>query len=69
MNKTDFMNHVQIARAEWDARLDQVGPAHMTEAGVSGEWRVQDIIRAHAPDVRAWLDTQAPVPHLQIRQT
>ena len=25
--------------------------------------------RAHASDVRAWLDTQAPIPHLQIRQT
>jgi uncharacterized protein (TIGR03083 family) len=38
------MNRVQTERAEWDALLDQVGPARMAEPGVAGEWSVKDII-------------------------
>ena len=40
----DSMRHEQVA---WEALLDEIGEAHMTQPEVAGGWSIKDIV-AHA---------------------
>jgi hypothetical protein len=44
MTKAQFMEMLHTERARWEAILDEVGEARMTERGVHDEWSVKDII-------------------------
>ena len=44
VNKTQLLDMIRIARAEWEALLAEIPPAWMTEPGVEGEWSVKDVI-------------------------
>lgn len=44
INKQAFLQSLRTGRAQWEALLEQVGEDRMTQAGVSGEWSLKDII-------------------------
>jgi hypothetical protein len=44
MNKSEFLDALQTAHAEWEAALTQVGEARMNEPGVVGDWTTKDAI-------------------------
>jgi hypothetical protein len=44
MNKSEFLDALQTAHAEWEAALAQVGEARMNEPGVVGDWTTKDAI-------------------------
>ena len=44
MTKAQYMEMLHTERARWDALLDEVGEARMTEPGVAGKWSVKDVI-------------------------
>jgi len=44
VNKTQFLDMMRTARAQWEALLAEIPAAWMTEPGVEGEWSVKDII-------------------------
>jgi len=44
INKGAFLQALRTGRAQWEALLEEVGENRMTQAGVSGEWSVKDII-------------------------
>src|SRR5687768_4639933 len=54
MNKSDLLDWLQEEYQQWEALLDQVGPARMDQPGVNGDWSMKDII-AHLTGWNRWL--------------
>lgn len=54
MNKSELLNWLQQEYRQWEALLDQIGPARMDQPGVAGHWSIKDIV-AHMVDWQPWL--------------
>jgi hypothetical protein len=44
MNKSELLNGLQQEYQQWEALLDQIGPARMDQPGVAGHWSIKDIV-------------------------
>ena len=44
MNKSELLNELQKEYGQWQALLDQIGPARMNQPGVTGDWSIKDIV-------------------------
>jgi hypothetical protein len=44
VNKAKLMSELQEEYQNWQALLDQIGPAHMDQPGVAGPWSIKDIV-------------------------
>jgi hypothetical protein len=53
ITKAYLLRELRVARAEWDALMDEVGPARMTEPGAAGDWSVKDVT-AHLASYNRW---------------
>ena len=49
MNKSELLHWLQEEYQQWQALLDQIGPARMDQSGVNGDWSIKDIV-AHMTD-------------------
>jgi Protein of unknown function (DUF1706) len=54
MTKNRFIETLHSERTSWEALLAEVDEAHMTQAGVQGEWSIKDII-AHVASYEEWI--------------
>jgi hypothetical protein len=54
MNKSDLLSWLQEQYRQWEAFLDQVGPAAMEQPGVTGYWSMKDVV-AHLTGWNRWL--------------
>ena len=63
MNKSDLLDEIRSARAEWEALLTQVDKDRLTQPGVEGDWSVRDII-AHVAAYEKWTAEQIAGAHL-----
>src|SRR5688572_20439774 len=57
MNKSELLNWLQEKYRQWEAFLDQIGPARMDQPGVNGDWSMKDIV-AHLTGWNRWLVTR-----------
>jgi hypothetical protein len=44
MKKSELLNWLQEEYQEWEALLDQIGPARMEQPGVNGKWSMKDLV-------------------------
>lgn len=44
MKKSDLLDWLLAETRQWDAFLVQIGPAHMDQPGVNGDWSMKDIV-------------------------
>jgi hypothetical protein len=44
MTKAELLHGLQAEYQQWQALLDQIGPAHMDQPGVTGDWSIKDIV-------------------------
>ena len=44
MKKSELLNGLQEEYQQWEAFLDQIGPARMDQPGVTGHWSIKDIV-------------------------
>jgi hypothetical protein len=44
MTKSELLNWLQEAYRQWQAFLDEIGPARMEQPGVNGDWSMKDIV-------------------------
>ncbi|MCI0395930.1 MAG: ClbS/DfsB family four-helix bundle protein [Chloroflexi bacterium] len=44
MKKSELLNWLQEEYQQWQAFLDQIGPARMDQPGVAGHWSIKDIV-------------------------
>jgi hypothetical protein len=44
MKKHELLKWLQAEHRQWEAFLDQIGPARMDEPGVNGDWSMKDIV-------------------------
>jgi len=44
MNKAELVNGLKEEYQNWQALLDQIGPARMDQPGVTGAWSIKDIV-------------------------
>lgn len=44
MNKTELLNWLQEEQQQWEALLDEIGPARMELPGVNGQWSMKDMV-------------------------
>ena len=44
MNKSELLKWLQEEYRQWEAFLDQIGPARMDQPGVNGDWSMKDIV-------------------------
>jgi len=44
MQKSELLRWLQEAYQQWQAFLDQIGPAHMEQPGAAAYWSVKDIV-------------------------
>jgi hypothetical protein len=44
MNRAELIGGLQEEYRNWQALLDQIGPARMDQSGVAGPWSVKDIV-------------------------
>jgi len=44
MKKSELLNWLQEEYQQWEAFLDQIGPARMDQSGVTGHWSIKDIV-------------------------
>lgn len=44
MKKSDLLNWLKQQNQNWDALLDRIGPAHMDQPGVNGDWSMKDLV-------------------------
>jgi hypothetical protein len=65
MNKSELLNWLQEHVQQWEAYLDQIGPARMDQPGVNGDWSMKDIV-THLTSWNRWL---VVVLHLRARRT
>ena len=54
MNKSELLNWLGEEYQQWEALLDQIGPALMDRSGVNGDWSMKDIV-AHLTGWNRWL--------------
>jgi len=54
MKKSELLNWLQEEYQQWEAFLDQIGPAHMDQPGVNDNWSMKDIV-AHLTGWNRWL--------------
>lgn len=50
MNKSELLDWLQAEHQEWESLLQRIGPVHMDEAGVNGDWSFKDLIAHLIPD-------------------
>ncbi len=43
-SKAQLLNDLKDEQARWEALLDEIGEARMTQPGVAGDWSIKDII-------------------------
>ena len=44
LSKTQFLAEMRAEQANWEALLDEIGEAHMTQPEVAGGWSIKDIV-------------------------
>jgi len=44
MKKPELLNWLQKKYQQWEAFLDQIGPARMEQPGVNGDWSIKDLV-------------------------
>ena len=44
MNKSELVTWLKDEYRQWEAFLDQIGPARMNQPGVNGDWSMKDIV-------------------------
>ena len=44
MQKSELLHWLQEEYQQWEAFLDQIGPARMEQPGVNGDWSIKDIV-------------------------
>jgi hypothetical protein len=44
MKKSELLHWLQEEYRQWEAFLDQIGPARMDQPGVAGHWSIKDIV-------------------------
>ena len=44
MKKSELLNWLQEEYQQWEAFLDQIGPARMDQPGVNRDWSIKDIV-------------------------
>jgi hypothetical protein len=44
MKKAELLNWLQAEYQQWEAFLDQIGPARMEQPGVNGDWSMKDVV-------------------------
>jgi hypothetical protein len=44
LSKTQLLTELRREQAEWEALLDEIGEAHMTQPEVAGGWSIKDIV-------------------------
>jgi hypothetical protein len=44
MKKSELLNWLREENRQWEAFLDQIGPARMDQPGVNGDWSMKDIV-------------------------
>ena len=54
MTKSELLNWLHEQYQQWEAFLEQIGPARMDQRGVAGQWSMKDII-AHLTGWNRWL--------------
>ncbi len=54
MEKAELIDRLQEQYQQWQALLDQIGPAHMEQPGVNGDWSMKDMV-AHLTGWNRWL--------------
>jgi hypothetical protein len=54
MQKSELLNWLQQENRQWEAILDQIGPAQMDQPGLNGDWSMKDLI-AHLTGWNRWL--------------
>jgi hypothetical protein len=51
VSKAQLLNDLQDEQAQFNALLDEIGEAHMTQPGIAGNWSIKDIL-AHLTNWR-----------------
>jgi hypothetical protein len=54
MKKSEILDWLRQENQQWEAFLDQIGPARMDQPGVNGDWSMKDIV-AHLTGWNRWL--------------
>ena len=54
MKRSELLNGLQEEYQQWEAFLDQIGPARMDQPGVNDDWSMKDIV-AHLTGWNRWL--------------
>src|SRR6266568_9436978 len=44
LSKTQLITELRTEQAAWEALLDEIGQAHMTQPEVAGGWSIKDIV-------------------------
>ena len=44
MNKSELLHWLQEEYGQWEALLEQIGPARLEQPGVNGDWSMKDIV-------------------------
>ena len=44
LSKTQLLTEMRTEQAAWEALLDEIGEAHMTQPEVAGGWSIKDIV-------------------------
>ena len=44
MKKSELLNWLQEEYQQWEALLNEIGPARMEQPGVNGDWSMKDIV-------------------------
>src|SRR5260370_8331313 len=44
LSKTQLLTELRDEQAAWEALLDEIGEAHMTQPEVAGGWSIKDIV-------------------------
>jgi len=44
MKKSELLTWLQAEYQQWEAFLDQIGPARMDQPGVNGDWSIKDLV-------------------------
>ncbi|MCQ3972429.1 MAG: hypothetical protein DPW09_03160 [Anaerolineae bacterium] len=62
MTKSELLNGLQKEHQQWEAFLDQIGPARMDQPGVNGDWSMKDLV-AHLTGCHRWLIARLQAAH------
>ena len=61
LSKTQLLTELRKEQAAWEALLDEIGEAHMTQPEVAGGWSIKDIV-AHASVLAPPVGSALPGP-------